>query len=145
MGYSTCHMHAALLGCPACPMPPVPSRHLHSHYASRLFQILEYPKLEGNPQGPSSPTHGSTQDHPKNQTLSECVIQMLLELWQAKCHDHFPREPKTEHSTPGEGTPLLCRARQSLPSPANTVIITPGNTTDSCSTCCQPRPPNLFQ
>jgi len=28
-------------------------------------------------------------DHPKADHMSESVVQMLLELWQDQCHDHF--------------------------------------------------------
>lgn len=46
-----------------------------------------------DPQGSASPTPASTQNHTKINHMSQSIIQMLLDLWQAQSRDHFPVEP----------------------------------------------------
>lgn len=46
-----------------------------------------------NPEGPLSPAPGFTHNHPKSDHMFEIVVQMLLDLWQTWCHDHFPVDP----------------------------------------------------
>lgn len=35
----------------------------------------------------------SAQDHTEIRPISEGIVQMLLELWQERCHDPCPAEP----------------------------------------------------
>ncbi|KAJ7407272.1 hypothetical protein WISP_127769 [Willisornis vidua] len=56
------------------------------------LRIIEYPELGRYPEG-SSPTPGAAKDSLKNDIMDLSVVQMLLELWQAWCYDHFPGEP----------------------------------------------------
>lgn len=59
---------------------------------NQLILIIKYPELEKTHKGhwvQLLPSHRITQ---KSDNISDSIVQMLLELCQAWCHDHFPGE-----------------------------------------------------
>ena len=70
-------------------------------------RVIEYPKLEGPHKDHKVQPLATQQGYPKSDHTSENFVQTLLELYQAQCHDHFPREalPQPNHLLGEESFP----------------------------------------
>lgn len=55
----------------------------------RQRRITDYLKLEGT----HKDDHIQLPAPQKNYLMTKSIVQMLHELWQAWCCDHFPEEP----------------------------------------------------
>ena len=76
---------------------------LHGYCVSTsLWHFNEFPwsslnhrisQVGRDPQGSFSATPCSSQDSLHLNHMTKSIVQMLLELWQAWCHDHLAGEP----------------------------------------------------